>query len=127
MDPHIIYFIKSKEKDISWKDSFCNQIEMNWNYWMTEIAPYNSEIRRMICVFPIRKNFLQENHFILHRTDGPAIEYINGKECWYLNNELHREDGPAVLIPWIGVKKWYLNNKLERTEKEKKRNVLKKH
>ena len=83
----------------------------------------------------------------LHREDGPAIEFANGAKGWYLNdeevtekqvmsllnktvdpdgttryrnknNELHREDGPALVLAdgfkiWYqngsGVKKWYLN------------------
>ena len=32
----------------------------------------------------------------VHREDGPAVEYDNGDKLWYLNNKLHREDGPAV-------------------------------
>jgi len=44
----------------------------------------------------------------LHREDGPAIEWTNGDRWWYLNGELHREDGPAV--EWAsGTRKWYLN------------------
>ena len=52
----------------------------------------------------------------LHREDGPAIEYSNGTKLWYLNGELHREDGPAVEYS-NGHKEWYLNGK-ELTEKE---------
>jgi len=33
----------------------------------------------------------------LHRTDGPAVEYANGTKRWYLNDKLHRTDGPAVV------------------------------
>jgi hypothetical protein len=44
----------------------------------------------------------------LHREDGPAVEFINGEKYWYLNNQLHREDGPA--FEWAdGTKHWYLN------------------
>ena len=32
----------------------------------------------------------------LHREDGPAIEYVDGTKEWYLNGELHRKDGPAI-------------------------------
>ena len=31
----------------------------------------------------------------LHREDGPAVEYADGTKKWYLNGGLHREDGPA--------------------------------
>lgn len=34
--------------------------------------------------------------------------YPNGSKFWWLNEELHREDGPA--IEWLdGTKEWYLN------------------
>ena len=46
----------------------------------------------------------------LHREDGPAVEYVNNCKFWFLNGNLHREDGPALEYS-NGVKKWYLNNK----------------
>jgi len=46
----------------------------------------------------------------LHREDGPAIEWEDGTKKWFLNGQLHREDGPAV--EWVdGTKLWYLNGK----------------
>jgi hypothetical protein len=44
----------------------------------------------------------------LHREDGPAVEYDNGTRQWYLNGKLHREDGPAIEYA-NGVRHWYLN------------------
>ena len=45
----------------------------------------------------------------LHRVDGPAIEFANGTKSWWLNGELHREDGPAV--EWAdGHKFWYVDD-----------------
>ena len=44
----------------------------------------------------------------LHREDGPAIEWEHGVKEWYLNGVLHREDGPAVEYA-DGSKHWYLN------------------
>jgi hypothetical protein len=45
----------------------------------------------------------------LHREDGPAIEWADGTKSWYLNGNLHREDGPAV--EWAnGDKQWCLNH-----------------
>jgi len=46
----------------------------------------------------------------LHRTDGPAIELANGYKAWYLNGKLHRTDGPAVELA-DGTKHWWLNGK----------------
>jgi len=31
----------------------------------------------------------------LHRNDGPAVEYPDGSQFYWQHNKLHREDGPA--------------------------------
>ena len=59
----------------------------------------------------------------LHREDGPAIELANGTTEWYLNDKLHREDGPAVEGAG-GYKAYYLNNK-PLTEQEHKKATTK--
>ena len=46
----------------------------------------------------------------LHREDGPAVEWADGTKYWYLNDKLHREDGPAVEYA-DGTKFCYLNGK----------------
>lgn len=49
-----------------------------------------------------------------HREDGPAIEWADGKE-WWINGQRHREDGPA--IEWAdGSKYWWLNGKRHRED-----------
>ena len=45
---------------------------------------------------------------ILHRRDGPAIEYANGYKEWRVNNILHRLNGPAVEGE-EGYKLWYVD------------------
>ena len=56
----------------------------------------------------------------LHREDGPAIEFADGTKGWYLNGKRHRQDGPA--IEWAdGDKEWYLNGKKVTEEEHKKR------
>jgi hypothetical protein len=52
---------------------------------------------------------------VIHREDGPAVEYANGDKEWYLNGKLHREDGPAV-EDTDGYKEWYLNGKCHRED-----------
>jgi hypothetical protein len=52
---------------------------------------------------------------ILHREDGPAVEYANGYKAWYLNNKCHRKDGPAIEFA-NGDKSWYLNGFLHRED-----------
>ena len=51
--------------------------------------------------------------------------YEDGAKFWYLNDKLHREDGPAV--EWAdGSKSWYLNDKyLTQEEHQKRMNPVK--
>ena len=52
---------------------------------------------------------------ILHRIDGPAVEYAKGPKTWYVNGKQHRLDGPAV--EWVnGDKAWFVNGKLHRLD-----------
>jgi hypothetical protein len=47
---------------------------------------------------------------ILHREDGPAVEWEYDGKAWYINGEAHRLDGPAV--EWAsGRKSWYIDGK----------------
>ena len=46
----------------------------------------------------------------IHREDGPAIEYVNGTKIWLLNGKWHREDGPAIEYA-DGSKRWYYQDK----------------
>jgi hypothetical protein len=53
---------------------------------------------------------------MLHRDDGPAIEFLDGRrKCWYKNGKYHREDGPAV---WeaSGYCAWYIEDNLHRLD-----------
>ena len=51
----------------------------------------------------------------LHREDGPAIEYTNGDKRWYLNGKHHREGSPAIELA-NGHKEWYLNGVIHRED-----------
>jgi hypothetical protein len=42
--------------------------------------------------------------------------YPSGNKFWYLNEQLHREDGPAVESTANRYKKWYLNGQLHRED-----------
>jgi hypothetical protein len=53
---------------------------------------------------------------ILHREDGPAIEYADGgSKFWYINGKRHREDGPAVELA-DGGKAWFIDGKRHRED-----------
>lgn len=48
---------------------------------------------------------------LLHREDGPAMEYARGDKYWFMHGKLHREDGPAIEYH-NGGKYWYLDGKM---------------
>lgn len=52
-----------------------------------------------------RKWFLNNEY---HREGGPATEYINGNKFWYLDGDQHRRGGPAVEV--ANRRYWYLHN-----------------
>lgn len=45
--------------------------------------------------------------YIIHREDGPAVEYFNGDESWMINNVYHRLGGPAIIR--TGEYGWYID------------------
>ena len=51
----------------------------------------------------------------LHREDGPAVLKISGTREWYLNGKKHRDDGPAVEHV-NGTRSWWLNDLLHRLD-----------
>ena len=51
----------------------------------------------------------------LHRTDGPAVMVKDGTAAWYENGLLHCEDAPAVVFP-NGTQFWYRNGALHRSD-----------
>lgn len=50
----------------------------------------------------------------LHREDGPAIEYSDGAQEWWLNGQLHRKGGPAISRKHMQA--WYVNGLLHRED-----------
>lgn len=45
----------------------------------------------------------------LHREDGPAWIMPSGTQAWFRNGKHHRIDGPAIV--WYGADTgWYVNN-----------------
>jgi hypothetical protein len=46
-----------------------------------------------------------------HREDGPAVEYSDGSRLWYIKGKLHREDGPAAEYEDC-YKAWWVNDRL---------------
>jgi hypothetical protein len=58
----------------------------------------------------------KEGTDILHRTEGPAVEWSDGSKEWWLYGKLHRTDGPAIEYS-NGFTEWYLNG-IQLTEEE---------
>ena len=52
----------------------------------------------------------------LHRENGHAAEWANGAKEWFINGKRHLENGPAFESA-NGDKEWYINNH-EMTEEE---------
>ena len=46
----------------------------------------------------------------LHKENGPAVECDNGDKYWYKNGKLHRDNGPAVEYA-DGTQCWFQNGK----------------
>jgi len=70
------------------------------------------EISTETDIFGTKRWYLNDE---LHRVDGPAIECANGTKYWCLNGKLHRIDGPAIECA-DGTKFWYLNGKHHRVD-----------
>ena len=41
---------------------------------------------------------------VLHRINGPAVEYDSGSKFWLQNGQLHRDDGPAMVSDIRGIR-----------------------
>jgi len=52
---------------------------------------------------------------LLHRLDGPAIEWSGGGKRWYQNGLIHRLDGPAYTNN-AGYKEWSFRGLIHRED-----------
>jgi hypothetical protein len=52
---------------------------------------------------------------LLHREDGPAIEFASGALHWYSNDKIHRVGSPAIINP-NGYAAWYIDGKRHRED-----------
>ena len=81
-------------------------ITFQWCKDKTKLAILNKPV---FCVNRFGNKFWYLNGE-LHREDGPAIEYDDGYKIWYLNGKYHRVDAPAGEYA-NGGKSWYLNGR----------------
>lgn len=63
--------------------------------------------------------FYKQGTQLLHRLDGPAVEYADGIKFWRVDGKLSRLDGPAVEYA-DGSKFWYVDD-VKLTEKQFKK------
>lgn len=52
-------------------------------------------------------------HSKLHRLDGPAVEYINGRTDWHQDGRRHRVGEPAIIYT-SGRREWWQNGRRHR-------------
>ena len=52
---------------------------------------------------------------VLHREDGPAIEWADGGKSWWINGKQHRDNGPAVEDD-NGHMEWWINGLCHRED-----------
>lgn len=50
----------------------------------------------------------------LHREDGPAREFRDGRKEWWWNGKLHRVDGPAIETADDSYQAWYYHGLMHR-------------
>ena len=50
-----------------------------------------------------------------HREDGPALDYKDGRKCWYIEGKRHRKGGPAI-VRADGAKIWFLKGIVHRED-----------
>lgn len=63
-----------------------------------------------------KKYYKDKDCKIIHREDGPAIEFSNGGKFWVINGKFHKEDGPAIIFSNNDVEYWL--NDISYSEKE---------
>lgn len=66
---------------------------------------------KQYCKLPKRARGIQDA--VLHREDGPALDYVNTYKGWYKDGKMHRDDGPAVEFNGQACSYWKNGVKIE--------------
>lgn len=74
---------------------------------------YTVKVEYQQCGKVYRTRWYMNNE--LHREDGPAVEFFNGDKSWYKEGKRHREDGPAIENA-DGSKFWFKEGKRHRED-----------
>ena len=86
---------------------FVSNIFTNYNYGQSTTQPLNGKINRNNDIFYYKDNQL-------HREDGPAVEYSTGEKEWWINGLQHRIGGPAKEM--LNHQEWYMDGLLYRED-----------
>ena len=70
---------------------------------------------KLIVDFPYGVRWVDE-YGHLHRTDGPAVEYVSGHKEWWVHGVPHRIDGPAVEKSDGSVEFWLFGQRVCKLE-----------
>jgi hypothetical protein len=73
---------------------------------MDEVIKYSSNLGTF---------WIRYSDATLHRLDGPAIEWVDGRKEYYQDGKLHRVGAPAVICA-DGAEEYYQDGKLHRTD-----------
>lgn len=75
-------------------------------------AAYSQQLKAIVDKRGTKRWYLNDR---LHRMDGPAVECADGSKEWWMNGKIHRDGAPAVELA-DGTKKWYQHDKLHRED-----------
>ena len=62
------------------------------------------------------KRYYKKGTNILHRENGPAVEFWNGDQIWYIDGKKHRLSGPAVVYICGLCFEWWINGNRHRED-----------
>ena len=68
------------------------------NLYILKIIYYK---KRKLCYFKSHEAFFKDK--MRHRLNGPAMTFEDGEQKWYQYNELHRDDGPAIIRDYCEI------------------------
>ena len=110
--------------DKEWWINHLRYSEEEWKFKVQELKSPKMETLKIKSSAEIPKNFTGIVEFPsgknewykegkLHRENGPAVVFSDGTKHWFKEGNLHREDGPAC--EWSdGTKHWYKEGKRHR-------------
>lgn len=115
-DPHLLFqFVSALPQHKGLKlHTRLLRANKNYNYFWTKNKDHVKKI-----FTHVEKTLFCTKYYtcnLLHRKNGPAVEYVHGRQEWYKWGKLHRTNCPAVEYKYIpDNKEWYKGGKLHRT------------